>query len=312
MDRICDPAVTVMRIGVDLGGTKIEIAALDAGGRIVLRQRFASPLADYDATVRAVRDGVLKAEVDLGATCSVGLGIPGTISPATGLVKNANSTWLNGKPFDVDIAEALNRPIRMANDANCFALSEAADGAGKDKRVVFGAILGTGVGGGIAVDARILTGPNAIAGEWGHNPLPWADFRRKTRPTVFLRQTRLHRDVAQRARPGGGFRTRHGPPIHHRGNCGRRGPRRCRGRSRLDTLRDAPGEGTGSSRQHPRSRHHRSWWRPFQSRSSVYERFPADRTLRVLRYGKTPSSATHNGESSGVRGAAWLWPEPAS
>jgi fructokinase len=185
VDRIRDSAVTSMRIGVDLGGTKIEIAALDAGGRIVLRERFPSPLADYDATVRAVRDGVLKAEAELGAACSVGLGIPGTISPATGLVKNANSTWLNGKPFDVDVAEALNRPIRMANDANCFALSEAADGAGKDKRVVFGAILGTGVGGGIAVDARILTGPNAVAGEWGHNPLPWADPSEKPGPLCF-------------------------------------------------------------------------------------------------------------------------------
>ena len=174
-----------MRIGVDLGGTKIEIAALDADGRMVLRERRASPVADYDATVRAVRDGVLKAEAELGEGCSVGLGIPGTISPATGLVKNANSTWLNGKPFDVDIAEALARPIRMANDANCFALSEAVDGAGRNKRVVFGVILGTGVGGGVAVDARILTGPNAVAGEWGHNPLPWPAADETTGPACF-------------------------------------------------------------------------------------------------------------------------------
>jgi fructokinase len=164
-----------MRIGVDLGGTKIEIAALDAHGQIALRERFPSLPADYAGTIRAVRDGVLKAEAEVGERCSVGLGIPGTISPASGLVKNANSTWLNGKPFDVDIAEALHRPVRVANDANCFALSEAADGAGYSKRVVFGVILGTGVGGGIAVNASVLMGPNAIAGEWGHNPLPWPD-----------------------------------------------------------------------------------------------------------------------------------------
>jgi fructokinase len=164
-----------MRIGVDLGGTKIEIAALDSHGEIVLRERFPSLPADYPGTISAVRDGVLKAEAEVGLRCSVGIGIPGTVSPATGVVKNANSTWLNGKPFDVDMAEALQRPVRVANDANCFALSEAVDGAGNGKRVVFGVILGTGVGGGIAVDARILMGPNAIAGEWGHNPLPWPD-----------------------------------------------------------------------------------------------------------------------------------------
>jgi fructokinase len=164
-----------MRIGVDLGGTKIEIAALDAHGQIALRERFPSLPADYAGTIGAVRDGVLKAEAVLGVRCSVGLGIPGTISPASGLVKNANSTWLNGKPFDVDIAEALQRPVRVANDANCFALSEAVDGAGSGKRVVFGVILGTGVGGGIAVNAGVVMGPNAIAGEWGHNPLPWPD-----------------------------------------------------------------------------------------------------------------------------------------
>lgn len=164
-----------MRIGVDLGGTKIEIAVLDAQGQIALRERFPSVQSDYPGTISAVRDGVLRAEAQLGVRCSVGIGIPGTISPSRGVVKNANSTWLNGKPFDVDIAEALQRPVRVANDANCFALSEAVDGAGSGKRVVFGVILGTGVGGGIAVNASILMGPNAIAGEWGHNPLPWPD-----------------------------------------------------------------------------------------------------------------------------------------
>lgn len=163
-----------MRIGVDLGGTKIEIAALDRDGAFALRERQASPVGDYNATVRVIRDLVLAAEAKLGLTCTVGIGIPGAISPATGLVKNANSTWLNGRPLDRDLATTLGRSVRIANDANCFALSEAIDGAGHGKRVVFGVILGTGVGGGVAVDGRILTGPNAIAGEWGHNPLPWA------------------------------------------------------------------------------------------------------------------------------------------
>lgn len=162
-----------MRIGIDLGGTKIEVAALDAAGTFILRERRASPIGDYEATVRAIRDLVAAAEAKLDRRCTVGIGIPGTISPATGVVKNANSTWLNGRPLDRDLTTALARDVRIANDANCFALSEAVDGAGQGKRVVFGVILGTGVGGGIVVDGKVLTGPNAIAGEWGHNPLPW-------------------------------------------------------------------------------------------------------------------------------------------
>ncbi|MCE9523563.1 MAG: ROK family protein [Alphaproteobacteria bacterium] len=164
-----------MRVGIDLGGTKIEIAALDAGGKFALRERRASPVGDYGATLRTIRDSVIAAESKLGQTCSIGIGIPGTLSPTTGLIKNANSTWLNGKPFDRDLANVLARDVRLANDANCFALSEATDGAGKGQRTVFGVILGTGVGGGIVVDGRVLSGANAIAGEWGHNPLPWTD-----------------------------------------------------------------------------------------------------------------------------------------
>ena len=174
-----------MRIGVDLGGTKVEIAALKPGGTIALRERHGAPRDDYEATVRAIRDLVHAAEATLGTTCSVGVGIPGAISPATGLVKNANSTWLNGLPLDRDLSAALSREVRLANDANCFALSEASDGAGKGKRVVFGVILGTGVGGGVVVDGRVLVGPNAIAGEWGHNPLPWADASEAQGPTCY-------------------------------------------------------------------------------------------------------------------------------
>ena len=162
-----------MRLGIDIGGTKIEAAALDSDGAILWRRRLTTPAGDYDGTVAAVKALVEAAEAALGPVDRVGFGIPGTVSPATGLVKNANSTCLIGQPFDRDLAAALGRPVRLANDANCFALSEATDGAAQGARVVFGVILGTGVGGGIVVDGRVLTGPNAIAGEWGHSPLPW-------------------------------------------------------------------------------------------------------------------------------------------
>ena len=154
------------RIGIDLGGTKIEAIAFD-GAREVFRKRIASPRGDYAATLQAI-----KGLVDEVGEGSVGIGIPGCISPHTGLVKGANSTWLIGKPLKQDLEGALGRQVRFENDANCFALSEASDGAGAGAAVVFGVILGTGVGGGIAVQGRIITGANAIAGEWGHNPLP--------------------------------------------------------------------------------------------------------------------------------------------
>ncbi len=162
-----------MRIGVDLGGSKIEVVCLDADGVERVRRRRPTPRGDYDATLATVAAMVLEAERDVGARCSVGVGIPGTISAQTGLVKNANSTWLNGRPLGRDVRAALARPVRIANDANCFAVSEAADGAGAGARTVFGVILGTGVGGALVVDGRVLAGANGIAGEWGHNPLPW-------------------------------------------------------------------------------------------------------------------------------------------
>jgi fructokinase len=162
-----------MRIGIDVGGTKIEVAALDRDGSIRLRRRVPTPAGDYAAIIATVAALVNTSEIELRQRASVGIAIPGAISPATGLVKNANSTCLVGKPFDRDLMAALQRPVRLANDANCFALSEATDGAAQGAAVVFGAILGTGVGGGVVVDGRVLTGVNAIAGEWGHSPLPW-------------------------------------------------------------------------------------------------------------------------------------------
>jgi fructokinase len=163
-----------MRLGIDVGGTKIEIIALGAAGQELLRRRVPTPQGDYGNTVRAIRDLVSGAESDLGARGTVGVAIPGAISPRTGLVKNANSTRLIGHPLDKDLEAALGREIRMANDANCFALSEATDGAGAGKDMVFGVIAGTGVGGGVCVHGRILHGAHSIAGEWGHNPLPGA------------------------------------------------------------------------------------------------------------------------------------------
>ena len=161
-----------MRIGIDLGGTKIELAALDAAGAMRMRRRVATPDGDYAATVEAVGALVEASEREMGATCTVGVATPGALSLATGRMKNANSTCLNGRALKQDLEARLGREVRMANDANCFALSEAVDGAAREAAVVFGVILGTGVGGGIVIERRALTGANAIAGEWGHNPLP--------------------------------------------------------------------------------------------------------------------------------------------
>jgi fructokinase len=163
-----------LRIGVDLGGSKIEAVAM-RGSAVVARRRAASPRGDYAATIEAIAAIVAAVEDEAGGRGSIGIGIPGAISPPTGLVKNANSTWLIGKPLDRDLEGRLGRPVRLANDANCFALSEATDGAAAGLPVVFGVILGTGVGGGIVVHGRVLAGANAIAGEWGHSPLPWPE-----------------------------------------------------------------------------------------------------------------------------------------
>jgi fructokinase len=180
-----------LRIGIDLGGTKIEGIALDPSGVERARHRVATPRGDYQATILAIRDLVACIEADVGvpSPASVGIGMPGIVSPATGRVKNANSTWLIGRPFDQDLAQALGRPVRVENDANCFALSEATDGAGTGAAVVFGVIVGTGTGGGVVVHGRLVTGCNAIAGEWGHNPLPWPDADEWPGPACYCGRT---------------------------------------------------------------------------------------------------------------------------
>jgi len=162
-----------IRIGVDLGGTKIEFVALERDGRELHRHRVPTPRGDYEGTVRAIKEGVEQIERELQRPATVGVGIPGTVSRITHTVKNANSTWMNGKPFDRDLCNTLHREVRCANDANCLAVSEATDGAGAGKHIVFAVILGTGCGGGIAVDGRVHNGRNGVAGEWGHTVLPW-------------------------------------------------------------------------------------------------------------------------------------------
>jgi predicted NBD/HSP70 family sugar kinase len=178
--------VTPLRLGIDLGGTKIEIVAMDAQGALLLRERCATPQGDYAGTLRAVAALVARAEAQLGVSgVPLGMGIPGSLSPLTGRVRNANSTALNGQPLREDLQALLQRPIRFENDANCLALSEAADGAGAGAEVVFAAILGTGVGAGIVVRGQLLHGRNGVAGEWGHNPLPLASADELARPACW-------------------------------------------------------------------------------------------------------------------------------
>jgi fructokinase len=167
------PPEPSLRIGIDLGGTKIAAIALGPTDQIIAELRARAPRDDYRATIAAIRGLIADIERSAGGVGTIGLGMPGSMSPVTGLVQGANSTWLNGKPFGRDLEARLGRPVRLANDANCFALSEASDGAAAGARSVFGVIIGTGCGGGLVIDGRLLDGPNAIGGEWGHNPLPW-------------------------------------------------------------------------------------------------------------------------------------------
>ncbi len=203
----------MIRIGIDLGGTKTEVIALDDRRNELLRRREPTPAGDYGATLALIARLVRETESAIGKRGSVGVGTPGALSPATRRLRNSNSTCLNGQPLKEDLERAIGREIRMENDANCFALSEAIDGAARKCSSVFGVILGTGVGGGIVIDGRVVTGANAIAGEWGHNPLPWPRSDELPGPAVLLRPARLHRDVSFRAGPrrrlrcGNGTRT---------------------------------------------------------------------------------------------------------
>ncbi|OFX14515.1 MAG: transcriptional regulator [Alphaproteobacteria bacterium RIFOXYD12_FULL_60_8] len=294
-----------MRLGVDLGGTKIEVIALSDEGRVLARERTPTPRGDYAATLKAVRDLVLGVESRLGATGTLGVGIPGTVSPASGLIKNANSTWIIGHPLDKDLEALLQRPVKLANDADCFALSEAVDGAGQGADVVFGVILGTGVGGGVVAHGRLLSGPNAIAGEWGHNPLPWPEDDERPGPAcycgkhgcieTFLSGPGLALDFTKvTGQETSTFDIALGQTPEARAALRRYEVRLAKALATVINVID-PGVivlGGGMSNLEP-----------------LYTNVPpllgqwvfSDRV-------DTRISKAHHGDSSGVRGAAWLWP----
>ena len=301
-----------LRIGIDLGGTKTEAAAMTASGEIVARRRVPTPRGTYQDTVDAIVGLVRGLENELGATGTVGVATPGAISPASGLIKNANSTDLIGHALDVDLAAALGRPVRISNDANCFALSEAVDGAGRDCDVVFGVIIGTGTGGGVVVHGQILTGPNAIAGEWGHNPLPWPQQGEWPGPRcycgrngcveAFLSGPGLSRDFLEHS-----GEVADAPGIVSRAEAGEDAAEACMQRYEDRMARalahvvnildpDVIVLGGGLS-----------------NISRLYDNVPklwggyvfSDRVDTKLR-------PPVHGDSGGVRGAAWLWPNTAT
>lgn len=295
-----------VRIGIDLGGTKIEAVALD-GSREIARLRVDTPLDDYAATVEAVAALVEALEQRAGARATVGMGIPGTMSPSTGLVKNANSVWLIGKPLLDDLRRRLGRDVRIANDANCFAVSEAADGAAAGADVVFGVIIGTGTGAGIVVNGRVITGPNAIAGEWGHNPLPWPGDDERPGPACYCGQ----HGCIETFLSGPGFSADHA---------------RRTGRSELPARIVALAAGGDAAADASLARYDERMARALASIINVldpdvivlgggmsnierlYENVP--RLWAPYVFSDTVTTrlarATH-GAASGVRGAAWLW-----
>ena len=287
-----------MRIGVDLGGTKIEALALDAAGREVFRKRVLTPRGDYPATL----DAVVALVKEIG-TGTVGIGIPGALSRVTGLVKNANSTWLIGRPLKHDLERVLGREVRMENDANCFALSEATDGAGAGARVVFGVILGTGVGAGIVVDGRLLIGRNAIAGEWGHNPLPLPAAIDLPLPACYCGRSgcietylsgpgleREHELLTKQQRSAREIAASDGEAMN------RYIQRLARALASVVNLLDPDVIvlGGGMSKVDRLYTEVPRWWGRY-----VFSDQVATRLVRNV-----------HGDSSGVRGAAWLWDEP--
>jgi fructokinase len=293
-----------LRVGIDLGGTKIEGIALGDNGREVARRRVATPAGDYEGTLAAIAGLVGDLESAAGERASVGIGIPGTISPATGLIKNANSVCLIGHALDKDLERRLDRPVRLANDADCFALSEASDGAGAGARSVFGVILGTGVGGGLVYEGRLIQGPNAIAGEWGHNPLPWPRDDERPGPRCYCGRE----GCIETFLSGPGFARDHGAAMAPEDIVGAAEAGDVDARNALDRYIDRLARalatvinifdpevvvlGGGMSKI-----------------ARLYEEVPrrwgrwifSDRVDTRLR----PPA---HGDSSGVRGAAWLWP----
>ena len=298
---------SIMRIGVDLGGTKIEAIAIE-GAKELLRRRVAVPRGDYASTVAAVRDLIQAIERELGATGTVGVGIPGAISAATGLVKNANSTWLIGRPLDRDLERALGRPVRLMNDANCFALSEAIDGAAQGAHTVFGVILGTGTGGGVVVDRRVLEGRHRIAGEWGHNPLPWPQDGERPGPVCYCGRTGCIET----------FLSGPGLSASYAAMSGRRADA-----AEIAALSEAGDPGANHALDLYESRLARALASIINvldpdiivlgggvsNIARLYDKVPP--LLKPFVFSDsadTPIVAAQHGDSSGVRGAAWLWP----
>jgi fructokinase len=302
-----------MRIGIDLGGTKIEGIALSPAGEECARRRLPTPRGDYQDTVDCVAETVRELDAETNARCTVGVAMPGAISPATGLIKNANSTWLNGMPLDKDLALLLGREVRLANDANCFALSEAADGAGAGHRTVFGVIIGTGCGGGIVIDGQALVGSHAIAGEWGHNPLPWPDKHEvKTAPKCYCGK----RGCIETWISGPGFaadyerisgdylepeiivRAAKNGDSHAKKAITLLVDRMARGLATVINVIDPDVIVLGGG---------------LSNISSLYDLLPAVLPQYVFsdRIDVKVVPNKH-GDSSGVRGAAWLWPEEVS
>ncbi len=294
------------RIGIDLGGTKIEIAVLGSDGTELLRHRTPTP-EGYDAIVAAIAGLVRDAEARLGVTASVGVGIPGVVSPATGLVKNANTVTLIGHPLDRDIGQALNREVRVENDANCFALSEATDGAGAGHPIVFGVILGSGCGGGIVVHGRVIQGPHRVAGEWGHNPLPWPQPEELPGPPCYCGKTGcLETWVAgpSLARDCDGPGARDASTIAARAAAGeakarealaRHTDRLARGLAQIVNILDPDAIVLGGG---------------LSNMPHLYtDVLPALKRYVFSDMIGTPILKNRHGDSSGVRGAAWLWPQ---
>ena len=296
-----------MRIGIDLGGTKIEGIALDAQGRELRRIRVATPRGDYDGTISAIRELVRDLEQATKRVGSVGVGIPGTVVASTGLVKNANSTWINGRPLQQDLSVALEREVRCANDANCFAVSEATDGAAAGKEIVFGVIVGTGCGGGVTIGGKVHAGRNGIAGEWGHMPLPWATGEELPGPECYCGK----RGCLEKWISGTGFED----------DFARHSGRDLRGKEII-----AEAEAGGAEALAALDRLENRMARGLAvvvnvldpdvivlggGLSNVESLYPALMAkLRDYPFGggvETPIVRAIHGDSSGVRGAAWLW-----
>ncbi len=297
----------VMRIGVDLGGTKIEIAALDDGGAMRHRERVDTPAGDYAATVEAIASLVEKAERSLDVTATVGVATPGALSLATGRMKNANSIVLNDRALKEDLEARLGREVRMANDANCFALSEAIDGAARGEPIVFGVILGTGVGGGIVIDERVVTGANAIAGEWGHNPLPLPSAGDHPLPQCYCGR----RGCIETYLSGPGLAADHarvnGERVTADAIAGRAAQGDTAARATLERYEERLARALASI-VNVLDPHAIVLGGGLSKLESLYRRVPALWGAHVLSDEiRTRLLPPAHGDASGVRGAAWLW-----